>query len=434
MRLKRSLYSAIVAVALLLTLAGCDTPPVDDTGGVTTDSATTLAQNTDDTTATIDTDTDETDMTLPPYDGTMKDISSAELVRDITIGWNLGNTLDAYHSANPSETMHWIDYNNMKAVETAWIGGIDFVTTPALFKRVKDAGFNAVRIPVTWYEMASGAPDYTIREDWMNHVQSIVDMAVNGGMYVILNTHHDEFVMRFDDPDGGEKAVTALWKQIAERFRDYDEKLIFEGLNEPRARTNGWNQEGQWDWSGNLALFKILNGWNQAFVDAVRVTGGNNQKRHLMLATYAAQGRDDQLNNFALPKDPVTSNGNSKFILSVHTYSPFNWAHNGSGSYNGDGDIRYDIERVAERAGAMGVPVIFGEWGTVQRTNHDDRVRHASDYLRIATEQRNTGSKVVMACFWWDNNGDFALVSRRNDIDSKHKEIIDAMLQGRNSG
>jgi endoglucanase len=323
------------------------------------------------------------------------------------------------------------DYNDMSAVETGWLDGVENVTTPELIKRIKDAGFNAVRIPVTWYKMAGGDPDYTIREDWLNHVKSIVDMAVNQDMYVILNTHHDEYIMRFDEAEAGERAISSLWTQIGKKFRDYDEKLIFEGVNEPRRRSNSWNTGGNWDWSGNDKHYETLNSWSQSFVNAVRETGGNNQFRHLMLTTYAAQSFG-QMNAFELPHDPIEGNGKDRFIMSVHVYSPHSWAHDGGGKYEGESAVKSDIERIAHRAYELGVPVILGEWGSVARNKHEERVQHAYDYIKVATEmRRHSAFPVVMACFVWDDHGNFKLVERAGPISEKSKEIISAMVKAR---
>ncbi|MCL2072153.1 MAG: glycoside hydrolase family 5 protein [Oscillospiraceae bacterium] len=359
------------------------------------------------------------------------DITAEQLVAQIGAGWNLGNTLDAYYSERPGEPFHWVDHDNMHDVETAWIGGPENATTHSLIKRVKESGFNAVRIPVTWYKMSGDAPDFTIREEWLSHVQNIVNMAVAEDLYIILNTHHDEYIMRFDeDPAVGERAVTALWTQIAERFKDYDEKLIFEGLNEPRARTNDWNAHGQWNWNGNDDFYITINRWNQAFVNAVRATGGNNQLRHLMLATYGAQSTNGPIGGFELPNEPDSS-GTDRFIWSIHVYSPHNWAHNGNGSYDVSA-VQNDIERVANRATELGIPVIFGEWGSIAANNIDERVQHAHDYIRIATEMRERNSEpVVMACFWWDNAGDFRIINRNGANSDNGKRIINAITRAR---
>ena len=360
-------------------------------------------------------------------------LTAEQLVREIGTGWNLGNTLDAYNTEDPSQPFHWIDYNNMHELETAWIGGTENVTTHALIKKLKESGFDAVRIPVTWYKMSGETPDYTINEKWMAHVRNIVNMAVAEDMYIILNTHHDEYIMRFDeDAAVGERAVTALWTQIAETFKDYNEKLIFEGLNEPRARRNAWDTNGQWDWSGDEDKYITLNRWNQAFVNAVRATGGNNEKRHLMLATYAAQSYDGPINGFALPEDPISGNGTDRFIWSIHVYSPHHWAHDGRESYAGAIAVQEDLERVANKASELGIPVILGEWGSISRLDIDERVQHAHDYIRIATEMRNRADNpVVMACFWWDNAGEFGIFNRAGENKENGNRIITAIINAR---
>ncbi|MCL1903641.1 MAG: glycoside hydrolase family 5 protein [Oscillospiraceae bacterium] len=360
-------------------------------------------------------------------------LTSEQLVGQIKNGWNLGNTLDAYNADEPSEPFPWIDYNNMYELETAWINGVENVTTRDLIKRLKEAGFDAIRFPVTWYKMAGGEPDYKIEEKWLAHVQNIVNMAVAEDMYIILNTHHDEYIMRFDeDAAVGERAVAALWTQIAERFKDYNEKLIFEGLNEPRARNNAWDVRGSWDWSGDEDKYITLNRWNQAFVNAVRGTGGNNEKRHLMLATYAAQSYDGPINGFELPTDPITGNGTDRFIWSIHVYSPHNWAHNANGTYDGASAVQNDLERVAERAAELGLPVIFGEWGSVSQLDIDMRVQHAYDYIKIATEMRERSENpVVMACFWWDNASDFGIFKRAGKNKENGDKIIAAIMKAR---
>ena len=416
---------------------GSDVPPTTQAQG-NGDNNNNANDNNDEQDMADDNDDEEPFQPEDPVNVTItgefdKDLTAEDLVREIGVGWNLGNTLDAYFSENPSEKFHWVDYDNMHELETAWLGGPRNATTQALIKRVKDSGFNAIRIPVTWYKMAGEAPDYEIDERWLSHVENIVNMAVLEDLYIIINTHHDEFIMRFDeDPAVGEGAVKALWKQIAERFKDYNEKLIFEGLNEPRARNNAWNTHGSWNWYGDNDKYIVINRWNQAFVNAVRDTGGNNEHRHLMLATYAAQSGKEPIEGFELPSDPVSGNGTDRFILSIHVYSPHSWAHDGNGSYNGDAPLRTDIERVANRAAELGVPVIFGEWGSIARLDIDERVQHAHDYIRIATEMRERDNNpVVMACFWWDNGGDFAIINRTGENKEQGQKIINAITRAR---
>jgi endoglucanase len=372
-------------------------------------------------------------------------MTAHEIVRDMGFGWNLGNTFDSHdREAFARSGAGYAVGENVATLETWWLGRDGSrAATQSLIKQLVDLGFGTIRIPVTWHRVADPANDWQIWAPFTERVAEVVDWAYDAGLYVIINVHHDEYVLPLANTTGSregrapatqlsaeEMAQTQLvlrrfWEQIGERFGNYGQRLIFEGLNEPRRRTNAWNQpSGPWDWNGSSADHAAVNRWNQAFVNAVRGTGGNNEYRHLMLATYGAQARREQLDGFALPSDPIADNGTSRFILSVHTYSPFGWAHNGNGSYGGDGDIRADLERVANRANALGIPVILGEWGSVARNEHSQRVAHAGDYVRIAADYG-------MRAFWWDDHGNFRLISRTEPIDSQAAEIIAAMTAAR---
>jgi aryl-phospho-beta-D-glucosidase BglC (GH1 family) len=366
-----------------------------------------------------------------------RNINAATLVGEIGIGWNLGNTLDAHLSENPSAPLasrpaSHQNYNNPAAVETIWQGGRANRTTQELITAVKNAGFNAIRIPVTWYKATGGAPGYTIDPRWMNHVQTIVDMAVREDMYIILNTHHEEYLLRdsWTNITQGEQIITALWTQIADRFGHYNEKLIFEGLNEPRQRTNAWDQSTPgspgpaWNWQGNASLHTVVNRLNQAFVNAVRGTATrssnprpNNAGRVLMLATYGAQGIAVPLAGFTPPSDPISGNGVSRFAMSVHIYSPHGWAHDsteGSAYTSGHTNtISDDLIRVGNRAHGVGMPAVMGEWGTVAVHTTTNRANHAYDFTRAAADlQHRSSNPVVMRTVVWDTG-------RRNDDNSR---------------
>lgn len=190
-----------------------------------------------------------------------------EFVSRIGVGWNLGNSLDAIGGYDISS-------------ETAW-GNVK--TTEKLISTVKKAGFNTVRIPVTWGSHLDEKG--SISKEWLDRVQQVVDYAYDNDMYIILNVHHDNGAFPLDEKT--EAAVTqkykALWKQIAVRFKDYDERLIFEGRNEPR--TEGSAKE----WTGGTkAEWEVLNRMYKVFVNTVRQSGGNNKTRFLMIAPYAA--------------------------------------------------------------------------------------------------------------------------------------------------
>jgi endoglucanase len=380
--------------------------------------------------------------------GSFNSISAEQLVQSMTIGWNLGNTLDSYNSSSPGDALvRDIDLYNPTAIETRWLGERENRTTQGLIREVKNAGFNSIRIPVTWYKAAGPAPTHTIDPRWMAHVQWVVDLAVAEDMYIILNTHHENYMVRLStvaERTDSTQFVTAIWSQIATHFRDYDEKLIFEGLNEPRARRSDWynsgDDESDWDWTGNAFERETVNLLNQSFVNAVRNTGGNNQFRCLMLPTYGAQARDTQLADFRLPTDPTPGNSNSKFIMSVHIYSPHDWAHSPRGSVTyasagGVGRIQTDLGRVADRAAQLGVPAILGEWGTradSPQISQNDRVIHAYDYVKTATDfEYRSSNPAVLRTFVWDTNRGYNLVNRQTPhIDSNARAIIDAMLAG----
>ncbi|MDE6596698.1 MAG: cellulase family glycosylhydrolase, partial [Oscillospiraceae bacterium] len=200
-----------------------------------------------------------------------KSNTAAQIVADMRIGWNLGNTFD---SANCS----WL--NNKLDYETGWGNP---KTTKDMITAVKKAGFNTIRIPVSWGDHIDNSGK--IDKAWLDRVQEVVDYACDNDMYIILNMHHDNNWIPLDEKNevAATKKYKYVWKQIAERFKDYDEKLLFEGRNEPRTEgsANEWN-------GGTKAERDVLNRMYEAFVSTVRATGGNNKTRILVIAPYGA--------------------------------------------------------------------------------------------------------------------------------------------------
>ena len=187
--------------------------------------------------------------------GTMRDITPAAIAKEMTAGWNLGNSLDAYGTYSLNNETYW---GNPK-------------TTKAMIDAVKNEGFNTIRIPVSWGEHVGSAPNYTIDTAWMNRVQEVVDYAMADGMYVLLDTHHETSWLKPQSAtlDASQKQLVAIWTQIAERFKAYGDHLLFEGMNEPRivGSSNEWS-------GGDADGRAAVNVLNQAFIDAVRKTGG----------------------------------------------------------------------------------------------------------------------------------------------------------------
>jgi len=351
-----------------------------------------------------------------------------ELVAAITVGWNLGNTLDSNVGTSPASIRH----NSPQRQETHWD---NVVTTPELIQMVRDSGFNAIRIPVTWFSMVD--EDLTIREDWFTRVQEVVDYAYDIGMIVILNTHHDESMWSLFDSGmaDSQQVIETMWQQIATYFVDYGQRLVFEGLNEPR--TVGSENE----WSGGTAEERNnLNILNQVFVDTVRATGGNNAERFLISSPYAASSTEAAVGGFVLPTDPV---GPGKQIVSIHMYTPYefaltmgtdavtDWSATGAGASGPDAIVE-GLDRAYDTFVAHGVPVIFGEMGAINRNNPDARVAWATFYVEQARERG-------MRTFWWDNGrigitlpgintDNFALFNRRT-LQPSSPQVINAIMR-----
>ena len=344
-------------------------------------------------------------------------ITASQLVANIKIGWNLGNTLDA-------SGLFWLPDNApVSDLETAWGNS---VTTKANITAVKNAGFNAIRIPVSWTKAADA--NYNIRADWMARVIEIVDYAVENDMYILLNTHHEEEVFKFTDVQKAQSlaAFKKIWEQIADAFKNYNEKLVFEALNEPR--TIGAAHE----WvGGNDEERANLNEHYKVFVETVRASGGNNDKRILMINTYAASKEAVAMDGLVIPSDSASN----KIIVSFHAYEPFDFAHEPSGTNTWDSlnppdteAITIPIDNFCGKFVNAGIPVIIGEFAALNKNNLSSRVEWADFFISYATSK---GIK----CFWWDPGKDPTDVGEmsvlnRNDNTFPIPELIAALIKG----
>ncbi len=345
----------------------------------------------------------------------MRDITSMELISEMKIGWNLGNTLDSVIS-QPTGSETAADW------ETAW-GQPE--TTKKMIDSVKAQGFNVLRVPVTWEGKFGEGPDYTINPDWIARVKEIVDYGMANDMYVIVNLHHEEWNMpTLENQAKAEEILRALWSQIADYFADYNEKLIFEGMNEPRLK----GQPNEWN-GGDAEARQVINGWNAAFVETIRAKGGNNEKRHLMVPTYAASSLQQVLGDFVVPED-------DKVIVSIHAYLPYSFAladtANATTEWSAENpaDTR-DIDNLFALLKQLyidnGQAVIIGEFGTRNRMNTKPREECARYYITKATE-------AGIPCIWWDNNAfigngeNFGLLDRKT-FEWRYPGIITAMME-----
>lgn len=296
--------------------------------------------------------------------------SAKDLVAQMKVGWNLGNTMDATGGSG-------ID------AETSW-GNI--TTTKMMIDAVKNAGFNVFRLPVSWGTHLD--ENYNVDPAWMDRVQEIVNYGIDNDMFVILNTHHEEWYMPVEsDVDEDLKELEALWTQIAERFKGYNEKLIFEGVNEPRLRGDGA------EWTGTTESREIVNKYAKTFVETVRATGGNNADRCLMVTPYAASSSATNMQALEIPED------SDKIIVSIHAYLPYSFALDTAGTdvYNpNDKSIPDLFENIKYYFLDNDIPVIIGEFGSVNKMNDEDRIKCVTDYLTTAKEYG-------VPCVWWDN-------------------------------
>lgn len=340
-------------------------------------------------------------------------ITAMELVEDMRVGFNLGNTLDAFSSNSISDAG--------LSSETSWGNP---TTTKKMITAIKKEGFNTIRIPVTWHNHLDS--NYKVNADWMKRVKEVVDYAIDNDMYVILNMHHDNAIYDLSkaiESSSGynevEKNYLKVWTQIADTFKNYDEHLIFESMNEPRIEGSA----AQWN-GGTAKERDAVNKLNAAFTELIRKSGGNNKYRFLMLPCYAASSSDNALNAVKFPDD-------NRLILSVHAYSPYNFAMNENGTSKFSQVEKNELDRffkgLNDKFVSKGIPVVIGETGATNKDNLSDRIAWAKYYVSGAREYNIT-------CLWWDN-GAFGIggekfgIFDRNSCKFKFKDIADALVK-----
>lgn len=342
-------------------------------------------------------------------------LTGDELREDMGAGWNLGNTMDGHSGFTPGETV-WQHVT----------------TTKKLIKSVHDMGFNTVRIPVTWGTMIDDENGYEIDKKWIARVQDIVDYCISQDMYAIVNIHHDGaeqtgwLRIASDDQEGLEKKFAGVWKNIASVFRDYDEHLIFESMNEVKG-------VGMTTVEENQVIMKL----NQIFVDTVRGTGSNNEQRWLMMPgkyNYIDSVCNTK-NNFSLPRDSVEN----RLIVSVHIYTP--WEFCGLTNSGADRYDKYDVKGLESNEREIkplydtytskGIPVVVGEYGCVNKDNPEERAFYLEGVNRLFRKYKCIG--VYWDQGWYDRTQkpdySFSIIDRKtgNPID---KEVTDGLLRG----
>ena len=379
--------------------------------------------------------------------------SATAAVANMRVGWNLGNTLDSNSGdVNNMWIEHWS--NRQPAdYETAWGQS---VTKPELLQMFKQAGFNAVRVPVTWYphmeatfssvtwdndtqtltpwDMAHDDIGTQIQPEWMKRVHEVVDYVISQDMYCILNIHHDTgasstaWLIADEAVYAREKErFEAVWRQIAEEFKDYGERLLFEGYNEMLDTYDSWcfasyATPSKYNATVATSAYNAINSYAQSFVDAVRSTGGNNAQRNLIVSTYGAcsgsgtwnSHLQDPLKKMKLPADAVSGH----LIFEVHSYIDV------KNLSNAKREVDQMVRDIKTNLASKGAPVIFGEWGTTTDNAYDNYRSNLLAFARYFVEAAKAGN---IGTFYWMglSNGESRTVPEFNQADLK-----DAIIKG----
>lgn len=367
--------------------------------------------------------------------GVMREgLTALEATRLMGNGINLGNTLEACDNNVGIKT------NTPLSYETHWGQP---KTTQAMIDGMKAAGFDTIRIPVAWMTNATHLyeGDYTIDADYMDRVEEVVRYARKAGMYVIINDHWDGGWYGMFGSESAEtralamEAYKGMWQQIAERFRDYSDYLIFESANEELG--------GRFDENSPLYCsdsvvtyltdderYTLTNEINQTFVDVVRATGGNNATRFLLIAGYSTDINQTCDDRFQMPKDTA----DSKLMVSVHYYDP--WSYCGASSavsatkWGKVSDYEYMDQQLAKmtKFTEAGYGVVIGEYGALPCSDglKDNTLAYHTAFLDACTKYNLTN------CLW-DCSGLYKRVSQTfadDDILAMYQEKRQANEEG----
>ena len=364
--------------------------------------------------------------------------TAMDIAADMVPGWNLGNTLEP-------GPCNWL--SNELDYETAWQGS---KTTQQIIDFVKAQGFRSIRIPCSWYVHMD--QNYNISPAWMNRVQEVVDYCIKDGLYVILNDHYDNGWI--EKSFAGQTAASVskncfilgmMWKQIATRFRDYDHHLLFAGMNEPDAAGDQSKDKA--------ADIATLIKYEQAFVNAVRQTGGNNTTRVLVVQSPSTS-IDLAYQYDVMPTDPTPN----AMMLEVHFYAPYNftmmtkdesWGYQayywGSGNHvtgskhnvtwGEESYVQTQMRQMKTKYTSKGIPVLMGEFGTLWRTmpQGESQEKHdASVYTWYKTVCRYAVHNGVVP-FVWDTNAcqkpSMDIINRKT-LTVFNQKALDGIIEG----
>lgn len=363
-----------------------------------------------------------------------EDLNQSQIVEAMGPGWNLGNQLESVTDNVPEET----NWGNP-------------VITEKLIQSVKAAGFKSIRIPVSYFAKIDDDKDYTIDSKWLDRVQEVVDYCIKNDLYAVINIHGDGY----NTIDGSwllcngknqteiKKKYKKVWKQIAERFKNYDEHLLFESMNE--------EFDGSYS-EPNKEYYQNINDYNQIFVDTVRKTGDNNTKRWLIIPgwnTNIDYTAGDY--GFKLPTDQYRDKSIDKeeqrIMISVHYYSPWDFCGGENcviTQWGNEADdpsktsttcdetyMKNQLNLMKTTFADKGYPVFIGEYGSIDKTSYDSENEYYRAYFarKLCQLSRKNGCIPM----YWDNgyNGvhGFDLFDRTT-CEVTQPVIIDAIMEG----
>ena len=377
--------------------------------------------------------TDRTSTNKTAGTDSFQDLNRQQITEAMGVGYNLGNSLEANSGGTPNET--------------AWGNP---VLTKEFVLAAKAAGFQSIRIPVSYLSKIDDNNGYKIDSAWLDHVQEVVDYCVQNDMYAIVNMHGDGYttvsgswlLCANSDQTKIKAKYKACWEQIADRFKNYDEHLIFESMNEEFDGTYG---------TPNKTAYNNINDYNQIFVDTVRQTGGNNDRRWLLIPGWNTNINYTADNyGFVLPTDQYLSSdiasGEKRIMISVHYYDPWDFCGTesadktqwGSEATNQSkvptwGDESYmasQFKKMHDKFVSQGYGVIIGEFGAINKANYDSQNKacRAAYYQKVCYYAKQYELVPVA----WDNGFDgdygFCLINRYS-CQVTHQDIIDAMME-----
>ena len=324
---------------------------------------------------------------------------SVRFAASLGAGWNLGNTLEAWQIPEPEDTE--ICWGNPK-------------TSKELIGFIKSCGFGTVRIPVTWFQHMDEQGN--IDAAWLDRVNDIADWVLESGMYAVINVQHDDQSWLIaDEANAGraEELLCKVWSQIAARFADYDEKLIFDIMNEPRAVGT------EHEWSGNDEGRAVVNRLNKAALKTIRESGGKNAERYVFITDYAASDLEENYTALEVPDD-------SRVMVSLHYYP--GTAHRSEFAdcaeeltFEQRRDIYKKLRSFYNTFSKKGTGVCITEFGWTDR-EHLDNLAARADYVV------STAKKFGFCSFVWDNGGDFTVIDR-NTLTAPYPGYLKAITQ-----